>query len=255
MDDRHFALLAKLLDLGSPVLTEKMQDFMLHDGMVEALMGFVSRHPQHLGKEREYRKAKQLSSGGLGAAFESEAEAAGELPTTQPVAASTGAGTTARRKRERPNSIVEEEAVRRSFRMMQLLTDDRPSRTLLTVLAHGIGPIMLQLLSVFDPDSKGNFYHACAILSHVVQLLPAAAVGVIMTGSGMKKFVNVFHHLHEPAVPDSLLALLCAPVEESRRKVSTLAPHAVCEILVPSTFVAHTSHPTRCCIVTGGVDR
>lgn len=165
---RNHGLLSKLLDLDTPVLTDKMLEFLLNDGVLEVFLGFVVR--------AENINIEQLAKNDCLQKLEAKSHNADEdTATTEKEAAYSDVPFT---PRSRPSSdnASEQTAIRRSYHVMQLLCHQRQSQSLMAVLTPKIPSLTLQLMFVFHPESKGNFYHACTILQKTMATFPGTVL-------------------------------------------------------------------------------
>jgi hypothetical protein len=187
--ERNQLLLSKLLDLENPMLTDKMIDFLLHDGVFETLVGFISRVPITFNYEE--------------IAFNSLEP----TPTAQ------------RYDEDYMNSAEENEllATRRSYNVMQILSTQRTTQSLLSVLEKRIPSILIRLLATFHTQSKGNFYHVAAVLTKLTNLYPVAVLDCCNSKQGKILFLRMFEYLHESPVADLILTLLTAQAEKSKK--------------------------------------
>ena len=73
---------------------------------------------------------------------------------------------------------------KRSYKVMELLGNTAPNRLLYTFSSLKIGSVVLGCLAVFHPASRGNYYHACKILSYMVTKFPEGTCAVLACKCG-----------------------------------------------------------------------
>ena len=185
---RNVALFTRLLDLESPVLTERMQG-LLHGDALELLVHFVVRLPPHFDFDHSRCDHPHLLPASPGTF---------QLSSPSPL-----------RRRPPPTEEAELTAHRRSFNVMNLLCQPRPSPSLLAILVAKLPLLLSRLLAAFLPQSQANLYHTCAILTHLFTL-PSRQPLLTLTSSPRLSslFLLTFDHLHEGPVPSLILTVL-----------------------------------------------
>jgi CLASP N terminal len=228
---KNYGLISKLLDLDNPQITDRMLDFLLQEGVMDSLMGFISRRTPHQLHELVTAEVDMYCCTERGASptpiqplsptkaqpnrRTSNADAD---PDDSKVGRFVDDNLAPARNRPRPASDHDETATRRSYRAMTLLCEH--NNALLTVLSRRLRVVLMHLLSCFHPSSKANFYHTCAVWSQVVRWLPGEVLDIVLTTEGGAMFRHVFQNLHEPPVGDGVLDFLCS--EGPRTKQQTL---------------------------------
>ncbi|CAN0391565.1 unnamed protein product, partial [Ectocarpus sp. 12 AP-2014] len=127
-------LIARMLDMDEPFMTEKMIQFLSVDGACELYVTFISQ----IGEEDEVRKSPRKGSEGLLC------------------------------KRPEPGDEVSEE-LKRSFRATMLLANSEPSDNHRTFLAKKARELTAAVLKVFWPSAKGSLHHACCVLDYLLR--------------------------------------------------------------------------------------
>lgn len=225
--DKDNLLMSKLLDLESPQVTPKMKDFLLQDGVIDVLVGFISRFSsaelslliEDLRKSSVPRVPASPSrirslDGLVPPPFPFTAES--KRPSDDVLAEfSLSSPLQMKNVRPRPSSELEALAVRRSYQAMTILSERYVD--LRNIMHYRIRPIMLHILGVFHPNSQGNFYHACKVLSELVRYFRNEVFEVLLSPEGSVLFRLVFDNLHEPPVCDAVMHLLCTPSDKMEK--------------------------------------
>ena len=196
--NRNVALFTRLLDLESPILTERMQG-LLHGDALELLVQFVVRLPSTFDFDHIHCTPPHLLP-----------TSSGSFPLSSP---------SPLRRRPPPVGEAEVTAHRRSFNVMNLLCQPRPSPSLLSILVSKLPLLLPRLLSAFLPQSQANLYHTCAILTHLFTL-PSRQPLMTLTNSPTLSslFLLTFDHLHEGPVPALILTVLTHGDDKDRKK-------------------------------------
>ncbi|KAJ1857018.1 hypothetical protein LPJ76_002058 [Coemansia sp. RSA 638] len=170
------SLLRRVLDIDGPVIQQKMVEFLLIDGVIASLIGFITHcqgsvysparntqtapcspsataegrtgHPASPVQESDHVKASdlQLQIGAL-QEFEQRQQHRERL----------------RRQRMRLGGLSDAD-LRRGFNAVQMLTSrDQFARR---VVEAKLSVIVPSLMAVFHADSLGSFHHACVLLEH-----------------------------------------------------------------------------------------
>ena len=160
---RNFTLLAKLLDLESPMLTEKMTSFLLANGVLDVFTAFISRVPADEDAKMQQLKSVEDLKGALYHNVYEEGETKGPEYSELPLVP---------RARPNPDDAAEQTAVRRSYHVMQILCGQRQSQSLMAVLMPKLEQVTLRLMQTFTPQSSGNFFHACGVMSKCMTVYP-----------------------------------------------------------------------------------
>ena len=185
--NRNAILLTKLLDLDAPVLTERMQTYLVQDGVMETLLQFVLRLP---GFDPSRVTAPQLTA------------SSAPLPRRTP-----------------PVTDDEMVASKRSYNVMTLLCAPRPAQTFLAILFSKLPVILSYLLAGFLPQSGANLYHVSAILNHLYSLSSSLPLSHTLSSPSLLSLLFLaFDHLHEPPVPALLLTVLTSGEAKDRKK-------------------------------------
>ena len=184
---RNAVLLTKLLDLDAPVLTERMQTYLVQDGVMEALLQFVLRLP---GFDPAHITVPPISA------------SSAPLPRRAPPV--------------NDDDIV---ASKRSYNVMTLLCAPRPSPSFQAILFSKLPNILAYLLASFLPQSAANLYHASAILDHLFSLPSSMPLTHTLSSPSLVSLLCLaFDHLHEPPVPALLLTILTSGESNDRKK-------------------------------------
>jgi len=162
------ALLQKFLDQERPLLTSKMRDFFLEDGVTESLMSFVSR----IDPEQSEKQAEEANANKKPAA-----------PQSRPL-----------------NPPGEEEDVKRSFNVMEIFVN--PMHDLYSFLPEKLPVILRELFKVFNPNSHGNFYHFNKILEQLLVRTPSATTKALLNENLLWQMLDF---LHETPIIDTLI--------------------------------------------------
>ena len=190
MDDssnRNAVLLTKLLDLDSPVLTERMQTYLVQDGVMETLLQFVLRLPGFDPNRITVPPLTALSA---------------PLPRRTP-----------------PVTDDDMVASKRSYNVMTLLCAPRPSQTFLAILFSKLPVVLSYLLAGFLPQSGANLYHVSAILDHLFGLPSSLPLSHTLSSPSLLSMLYLaFDHLHEPPVPAVLLTILTSGDAKDKKK-------------------------------------
>jgi hypothetical protein len=162
--------------------------------VIEVLLSFIARVDPALTQVERLESVRRFSD--LGARYhnqpgddelnesEGSAAAAASVPEWSDVPVT-------HRRRPTEDDASEQTATRRSFHVMQILCGQRQSQSLMAVLMPKIPAVVLQLLSVFHPASKGNFYHACAVLQKLLPVFPGTVLTTLCSPS-----VHQPRHIH-----------------------------------------------------------
>eukprot|EP01114_Cavostelium_apophysatum_P004845 TRINITY_DN1525_c0_g1_i1.p1 TRINITY_DN1525_c0_g1~~TRINITY_DN1525_c0_g1_i1.p1 ORF type:complete len:665 (-),score=256.94 TRINITY_DN1525_c0_g1_i1:84-2078(-) len=149
------ALLQKFLDQERPLLTSKMKDFFLEDGVTESLIGFVSR----LNINEDQKEA--------------------EKPVNESL-------------RMRPlNPPGQEEDIKRSFNVMEMFIN--PMHDLGAFLPEKLHVILRELFKIFHPESKGNFYHFNKIMEQFLVRAPSATTKTLLAQNLLWQMLDYAH--------------------------------------------------------------
>jgi len=217
---RNFILLSKLLDLDNPCLTEKMIDFLMHDGVIDVFLSFISRvePAASAGSARVLTTPEELAGvttfADLGARYHNHREEGEEADAEKDAEAEEQPfqewSDVPMRHRARPaaDDAAEQTATRRSFHVMQILTAQRQSQSLLAALSAKVPAMVLRLMTVFHPSSRGNFYHACAVIQKLAEMFTGTVLTAICAPAGRTLVSLMLDHLHEPPVVPCLLTLV-----------------------------------------------
>jgi len=126
-------LIDKFLTQQRPMLTAKMKDFLVEDGIVEEMLSFVSRLPPEHRSDPKPTPPKSLKIRTLG-----------------------------------PDE--DEEPVRKSFNVMEVFLN--PMNDLDRLLSTKLTGILKELYNTFHPDSEGNFHHFNKIMEQLLIRAP-----------------------------------------------------------------------------------
>lgn len=190
---RRWEVFRQLLDLETPMLTEKLIEFLLQPDALDAFLSFITQMHDDDGRNMMGRlDVDQLMV---------EVKDVDVPPPLAP--------------RPRPDELPDEfersraEAdTRRSFHVMQFLTAQKLTQSLMAILQPKLQYMTVRLLMVAHPRSRGNFYHATAVLLKLLQTFPGTTLTAICSPHGRILLSLLFDHLHEPPVIPFLLSLL-----------------------------------------------
>eukprot|EP00638_Chattonella_subsalsa_P004700 CAMPEP_0117754210 /NCGR_PEP_ID=MMETSP0947-20121206/12695_1 /TAXON_ID=44440 /ORGANISM="Chattonella subsalsa, Strain CCMP2191" /LENGTH=763 /DNA_ID=CAMNT_0005573259 /DNA_START=72 /DNA_END=2363 /DNA_ORIENTATION=+ len=178
---RNRLLLEGILELENPIVTDKMIDFLLQDGVCEILISYIIQ----LAPEGESAEAGRVERLGR----DSPSVAVSESQNSAPL------------------------EVKRSFRAMMLLSRDDPTDALLTFLGKKAPTITQNVFMLFGPNSKGVLQHGCRLIDH---LLKHHTNEVFETISDSLKSVEsslglMLHHLDNSIVADCFVKIITQP--------------------------------------------
>ncbi|KAG5186043.1 hypothetical protein JKP88DRAFT_262527 [Tribonema minus] len=162
-------LLSRMLDLEQPIITDKMIEFLLQDGVCEIFVAFITQVPEEF-EDQEHINEPPPADGAP--------NRADELPP-----------------RPEPGDELTYE-LKRSYRATMLLSSDQPSNALLSFLAKRARVITTSIFKVFWRSAKGSLHHACRVLDHLLRhqadqlTYPSAAGCSGMVGAGMRGNFN-----------------------------------------------------------------
>jgi hypothetical protein len=149
-------------------------------GVMNALMSYVSRIPSTLSLHGYIDDMNDVTPLPLLPLYDSELSIASIAASSTSTDAKDGAIQREVEPREvTPFSTTDAIDIKRSARVATLLTDGNPV-ALVEVIERRLRAIIVHSLAVFDPRSRGNTYHACAILAKVIKLLPSPCVDIIL---------------------------------------------------------------------------
>lgn len=223
---RNFTLLSKLLDLETPMLTDKMIDFLLHEGVADVFISFIARVKYDEVDIEQLQHVKSFAD--LGAKYQNVFDPHTAIDPTDAPRTEFSEVPLVHRSRPEPDNADEHTAVRRSYHVMQIFCGQRQSNSLMAVLTTKIPQIVLKLMCVFHPKSKGNFYHACSVLVKLIGTFPGTVLTALNSPSGRTLVSLMFDHLHEPPVIPAIIAFVQASINNK-----------VLGSTVPSDLVLH----------------
>ena len=158
-------LIMRVLDLDAPVLTERMQTYLVQDGVMETMLQFVLRLP---GFDPSRITVPPLTA------------SSAPLPRRTP-----------------PVTDDDLVASKRSYNVMTLLCAPRPSQTFLAILFSKLPIVLSYLLAGFLPQAGANLYHVSAILEHLFSL--PSSLPLSHTLSSPNTAIVVVPRLRSPA--------------------------------------------------------
>jgi len=173
-----------------------------HEGVIEVFLSFISRVESKPGVATSAEALAEVGDNfaKLGAQYHNvreEGDAVQQQEQEDADASSKAAVVVAdeqpfrewsdvpMRHRARPaaDDAAEQTATRRSFHVMTILTAQRQSPMLLAGLIPKLPAMVLKVMSVFHPASKGNFYHACAVLQKLAGMFTGPVLKTICSPS------------------------------------------------------------------------
>ena len=140
MDDegrakRNRMLIQHMLQLDSPVVTDKMVEFFYQEGVCEMFVSFITQVPE---QHPDHSAIHDLKPG-------------------------------PRPEKGDPLSPDDERALEKSFRAVQLLSPEEPTNALSTFLGRKAATIMESVFEVFQPCAKGSYHHACRVIDYLLR--------------------------------------------------------------------------------------
>ncbi|ORX67745.1 hypothetical protein DL89DRAFT_294317 [Linderina pennispora] len=163
------SLLRRVLDIEGPVIQQKMVEFLLIDGVIASLIGFIT-HAQ----------------GSIYSPSSSTQTTPGESPHTMQRTLSSVAS-------ELPNAVLEkfehrnhgtarqglsDTDLRRGYNAAHMLVSrDQYARR---VVEAKLSVIVPSLMAVFHKDSLGSFHHACMLLEHCLVVSPMKTARMLL---------------------------------------------------------------------------
>ncbi|KAJ1719410.1 hypothetical protein LPJ53_005827 [Coemansia erecta] len=179
------SLLRRVLDIEGPVIQQKMVEFLLIDGVIASLIGFITHcqgsvyspssptsqtapcSPSHSHSDTsEFDKPQRSSS-------------SKDLPINMLKEFEIRSQHRARLQRQRNRSAgLTETDLRRGFNAAQMLSSrDQHARR---VVEAKLGVIIPCLMAVFHKDSLGSFHHACVLLEHCFTMSPLKTTRLLL---------------------------------------------------------------------------
>jgi hypothetical protein len=171
-----------------------------HEGVIEVFLSFISRVESKPGVATSAEALAEVGDNfaKLGAQYHNVREEGDAVQQEDEDDASSKAAVVVAdeqpfrewsdvpmRHRARPaaDDAAEQTATRRSFHVMTILTAQRQSPMLLAGLIPKLPAMVLKVMSVFHPASKGNFYHACAVLQKLAGMFTGPVLKTICSPS------------------------------------------------------------------------
>eukprot|EP00753_Platysulcus_tardus_P013037 PLAT3601.2.p1 GENE.PLAT3601.2~~PLAT3601.2.p1 ORF type:complete len:442 (-),score=202.42 PLAT3601.2:35-1360(-) len=234
---RDHSLLSSMLEVEGVSLSWPMVTFLRGGQVLEQLLAFLSR-PKGEGcvlrvLSDSERRAVASGADAVAAAAVAVAEdaasdsAAAPAGPAAPAAAADGEDgkeadgdgfempdfprtTDGRLVMDRDFSPDQEDDMRKSYRVMQLLASSTPSEAQMTLMKEEMEVILHHLFATFSPDSDGNLFHSCAVLT---ELLRAYTLEVydFLRGRSQTVLSNMFNWLHYSPVAELVPLLICTP--------------------------------------------
>ncbi|KAJ2369348.1 hypothetical protein IW150_005177, partial [Coemansia sp. RSA 2607] len=179
------SLLRRVLDIEGPVIQQKMVEFLLIDGVIASLIGFITHcqgsvyspssptsqtapcSPSHSHSDTsEFVKPQRSSS-------------SKDLPINMLKEFEIRSQHRARLQRQRNRSAgLTETDLRRGYNAAQMLSSrDQHARR---VVEAKLGVIIPCLMAVFHKDSLGSFHHACLLLEHCFTMSPLKTTRLLL---------------------------------------------------------------------------
>ncbi|KAJ2884798.1 hypothetical protein FB639_001897, partial [Coemansia asiatica] len=220
------SLLRRVLDIDGPVIQQKMVEFLLIDGVIASLIGFITHcqgsiyspsssssssssqtapsspsHFKHNGSsEFDISSEKSSSTKDLPLGMLKEFELRSQHRTRL------------QRQRNRSAGLTETD-LRRGYNAAQMLASS--DKYACRVVEAKLGVIIPCLMAVFHRDSLGSFHHACLLLEHCFSLSPLKATRLLLyqqntpsrwwsmsesVAKGLAPICDILPYLSEPCV-------------------------------------------------------
>jgi len=184
MDDegrakRNRMLIQHMLQLDSPVVTDKMVEFFYQEGVCELFVSFITQvpepHPDH-SAVHDLRPGPRAEKGD-------------------------------------PLSPEEERTLEKSFRAVQLLSPEEPTNSLSTFLGRKAGTIIESVFEVFQPYAKGSYHHACRIIDYLLRYYTDQVYLVIgRSAKSVRRYLGAMVKcLEYSPVAETMVKLVCCP--------------------------------------------
>ncbi|KAJ2612091.1 hypothetical protein H4S08_002860 [Coemansia sp. RSA 1365] len=188
------SLLRRVLDIDGPVVQQKMVEFLLIDGVMASLIGYITHcqgsiyspssstqtapcSPSLQPGDKAGHPAEPRSS--LRSQWTARSEGGQELPmgVLQEFEQRRQHRERLMRQRQRSSKLTETD-LRRGFNATHMLTSrDHYARR---VVESKIAVIVPCLMAVFHKDSLGSFHHACMLLEHCFTLAPLKTTRLLL---------------------------------------------------------------------------
>lgn len=181
--DRNRVLIAHMLSLANPVISEPSLPFFTQPSNLKLLVSFITQVPES------------------------------DQPPP-PVGAGPGVARPGLRpQRGEVLDAETEAALARSFNAVVLLASEEPTEALVTLLRSRSSVLTEALFDVFNPHARGSFYHACKVIDYLLRLCTDQVLMVLgHSKSSVKKFVgSMIRCLEHPPVAEMMVKLICLP--------------------------------------------
>ncbi|KAJ2650672.1 hypothetical protein IWW40_002180 [Coemansia sp. RSA 1250] len=206
------SLLRRVLDIDGPLIQQKMIEFLLIDGVIASMIGFITHWQGSAYTSRTSTQTAPCSPivGSNSTSFSRVPIGPGaELDEYEQQHKWRDR---LARQRQRAKGLSEAD-LRRGYNAMQMLSNrDQFSRR---VVEAKLGVIVPCLMAVFHVDALGSFHHACVLLEHCFALAPLKTARLLLypqTGGtrwwghstavarGLAPICDIVPYLSEPCV-------------------------------------------------------
>ncbi|KAJ2386309.1 hypothetical protein H4S02_003920 [Coemansia sp. RSA 2611] len=177
--DTAMSLLRRVLDIDSPIIQQKMVEFLLIDGVMASLIGFITHcqgsvftptlSTQTAPCSPSVAPGSRASHPGEHTATGVDSDAKLQSSVLQEFERRQQHRERLRRQRTRSGGLSEAD-LRRAYNAVQMLTSRDPCAR--RVVEAKLSVIVPSLMAVFDKDALGSFHHACVLLEHCFTLAP-----------------------------------------------------------------------------------
>ncbi|KAJ2159174.1 hypothetical protein GGF46_003221 [Coemansia sp. RSA 552] len=180
------SLLRRVLDIDGPTIQQKMVEFLLIDGVIASLIGFIT-HPQDsvYTPLRDTQtapcspsatadgKADHPPGHGPGQPRKHVPRADQKLPLGMLEEFEQRSQHRERLRRQRNRCVgLSEVDLRRGYNAMQMLMSRGDTTCAKQIMESKLSVIVPCLMAVFHKDSLGSFHHVCALLEYCFMLAP-----------------------------------------------------------------------------------
>ncbi|KAJ1732393.1 hypothetical protein LPJ61_002063, partial [Coemansia biformis] len=188
------SLLRRVLDIDSPTIQQKMVEFLLIDGVIASLIGFITHCQGSIYSPSPDALSAPGSPlpqrGAAGGDGSTSPAASGRCEPASPAANSEhqlGVIQEAERRRQRRLRLMRQRGrsaglaeadLRRAFNAVNMLTSrDQHARRVVEAKLSVIVPC---LMAVFHVDSHGSFHHVCMLLEHCFAMSPLKTTRLLL---------------------------------------------------------------------------
>ncbi|KAJ2594430.1 hypothetical protein H4R99_005774 [Coemansia sp. RSA 1722] len=215
------SLLRRVLDIDGPVIQQKMVEFLLIDGVIASLIGFITHCQGSIYSPSSSTTSQTVpSSPSQHKQDSSEFELSPKSTSTKDLPLGmlkefelrSQHRTRLQRQRSRSTGLTETD-LRRGYNAAQMLASS--DQYACRVVEAKLGVIVPCLLAVFHRDSLGSFHHACLLLEHCFSLSPLKTTRLLLyqqntpsrwwsmsesVAKGLAPICDILPYLSEPCV-------------------------------------------------------